>query len=213
MMQANLSSSPRETLLLLDNFDSFTFNLYQMLEEAIRALKLSLHVKVFRNNELSFEAIQAMAPRAIVLSPGPGHPAIHEDFRVCAEVLTRYSELPYTPQVLGVCLGHQGMAHYFGGKVITAPEMMHGKTSDITLLEPEDTLWEGLSNPLTVMRYHSLVADPATLPSCFKVTATFEGIIMGIRHEVYPLRGVQFHPESIGTPEGLTLLSNFVRLC
>jgi anthranilate synthase component 2 len=206
-------TSSTQSLLLLDNFDSFTFNLYQMVQQAVNQLALPYEVKVYRNDALSFEAIQAMAPKAIILSPGPGHPAIQDDFRVCADVLTRYGELPHRPSVLGVCLGHQGMVHYFGGQVITAPEMMHGKTSDITLLELEDALWQGVSNPLTVMRYHSLVADPDTLPSCFKVTATYGNTIMGIRHTQYPLRGVQFHPESIGTPEGQKLLSNFVSLC
>jgi anthranilate synthase component II len=199
----------RSCILLLDNFDSFTYNLYQMVQA-----QTDLEVTVFRNNALTLQDIQAMAPQGIILSPGPGHPAKPEDFGVCGDVLRDFDTLPSVRQLMGVCLGHQGMAHTAGGQVVRAPEIMHGKTSQLRFTQPDDPLWAGIDAPMTVMRYHSLVVDPDTLPDCLKVTAVEaqSGLIMALRHTTRPMCGVQFHPESIGTPEGAKLLANYIGL-
>jgi anthranilate synthase component II len=194
--------------VLIDNYDSFTYNLYQMIQA-----QTSHPVKVYRNDAISFEALCELRPIGVILSPGPGHPAKASDFGVCAEVLTRWPQL--NVPVLGVCLGQQGMAAYFGGQVVQAPAIMHGKTSQVRILKPESPLLQGLSNPFTAMRYHSLVAEEASLPACFEVTAkdNDHDLIMGMEHKEWPLYGLQFHPESIGTPEGHRMLLNFITLC
>lgn len=195
-------------IVLIDNYDSFTYNLYQMVQA------LTPHpVEVFRNDEISFEEVLAKKPVGVILSPGPGHPGKPEDFGVCARVITHWPEL--NVPVLGVCLGQQGMAAHFGGTVKQAPAIMHGKTSQVRILKPESPLLQGLSNPFTAMRYHSLVADEATLPDCFTITAkdNDHDLIMAMDHKEWPLYGLQFHPESIGTPEGAKMLENFVGCC
>ena len=189
-------------LLLLDNYDSFVHNLAQALGS------LGAHTRVLRNDALGLDEVRALAPAAIVISPGPGHPQSPRHFGVCADVIR---ELGSQVPMLGVCLGHQGIVHAHGGRIVRAARVMHGKTSAI--LHDGSELFEGLPQGFEAMRYHSLVADPASLPACLRVTArTADGVIMGVQHESARLYGVQFHPESIGTPHGRTLLGNFLRL-
>ena len=200
------------SIVILDNFDSFTYNLFQMVQA-----QTALPVKVYRNNALSWEALLTMQPDRVILSPGPGHPAKPADFGLCQQVLQQHEAL--NCPILGVCLGHQGMAHYFGGQVIPAPAIVHGKTSPVRIVRSSPLL-EGLPNPFTVMRYHSWMVDLASLPPEFEVTAELEAIqdqenysapmIMAMQHHTKPLYGVQFHPESVGTPEGAKLLANFL---
>ena len=195
------------TILIIDNYDSFTFNLYQMLQE-----RTEQPVVVKRNDTLSFQEVVAMAPKGIVLSPGPGHPANASDFGVCAQIIAQAGQLQCP--VLGVCLGHQGIAHYLGGKVQRAPYIVHGKTSDINLIA-ESPLFKNMPRLFKAMRYHSLVVDEQTLPDCLTVTArdSKTNLIMAMQHNKLPVYGVQFHPESIGTPEGARILENFLSLC
>jgi len=184
-------------LLLLDNYDSFTYNLYHYLGE------LGAEVVVRRNDALSANAALALRPDAIVISPGPCDPdraGISLDLvRAAADVCP----------VLGVCLGHQAIAQAFGGRIVRAPVLMHGKLSPIE--HDGDGLFEGLPTPFLATRYHSLVAEPESLPACLRVTArTADGVIMGLMHEERPIYGVQFHPESIATEHGHRLLRNFL---
>ncbi|MEX5383371.1 aminodeoxychorismate synthase component 2 [Cronobacter muytjensii] len=184
-------------LLLIDNYDSFTWNLFQYFSE------LGAEVMVRRNDELTPDDIDALAPARIVISPGPCTP---NEAGISLEVIRRYAgRLP----VLGVCLGHQAIGQAFGAAVVRAQNVMHGKTS---VIQHNNTgVFAGLNNPLTVTRYHSLIIDRATLPAEFEITAwTDEGEIMGIRHRQLPLEGVQFHPESILSEQGHQLLANFL---
>ena len=192
-------------LLVLDNYDSFTFNLVQYLGELAREHPLAADLRVERNDALSLEAIRALAPAAILISPGPGDP---DQAGVCLEVLRQLG--PGVP-ILGVCLGHQCLAQVFGGRVVRASELMHGKTSPVR--HSGQGVFEGLPDPLTATRYHSLVAEPDSLPDCLEITAWLEdGTIMGLRHRDHPhLQGVQFHPESVLTEAGHHLLANFLR--
>ncbi|ANI80952.1 aminodeoxychorismate synthase component 2 [Kosakonia oryzae] len=185
-------------ILLIDNYDSFTWNLYQYFCE------LGARVEVRRNDELALEDIAALAPQKIVISPGPCTP---DESGISLEAIRHYAgKLP----LLGVCLGHQAIAQVFGAKIVRAAKVMHGKTSPIT--HNNRGVFTGLNNPLTVTRYHSLVIDPPTLPACFEVTARTEsGEIMGIRHRQWDLEGVQFHPESILSEQGHQLLENFLK--
>ena len=186
-------------ILLLDNYDSFVYNLKQYVGE------LGPEVAVVRNDAIDIEGIRRFDPDAIIISPGPGHPGVGRDFGVCADALTDIC--PAVP-TLGVCLGHQGIAHYYGGKVVRAVEMMHGKTSVIE--HDGEGVFAGLEDALTVGRYHSLVVAQE-LPEDLRVTArTADGTIMGIRHRRYPIEGIQFHPESILTPKGKRILANFI---
>lgn len=184
-------------ILLIDNYDSFTWNLYQYFCE------LGVDVQVKRNDELTLSQIDALQPQKIVISPGPCTP---DDAGISLEVIRPYAgRLP----ILGVCLGHQAMAQAFGATIIRAEKVMHGKTSPIH--HTGQGVFQGLTNPLTVTRYHSLVIDPTTLPDCFEVTAWSETQeIMGIRHTMWDLEGVQFHPESILSEQGHQLLANFL---
>jgi len=184
-------------ILLIDNYDSFTWNLYQYFCE------LGAHVEVRRNDELTLAEIEMLAPQKIVISPGPCTP---DESGISLEVIAHYAgKLP----ILGVCLGHQAIAQAFGATIVRAAKVMHGKTSPIT--HSGSGVFSGLNNPLTVTRYHSLVIDPSTLPDCFEVTAWSEsGEIMGIRHKAWDLEGVQFHPESILSEQGHQLLENFL---
>lgn len=184
-------------ILLIDNYDSFTWNLYQYFCE------LGAHVEVRRNDELTLAEIEMLAPQKIVISPGPCTP---DESGISLEVIAHYAgKLP----ILGVCLGHQAIAQAFGATIVRAAKVMHGKTSPIT--HSGSGVFSGLNNPLTVTRYHSLVIDPSTLPECFEVTAWSEsGEIMGIRHKAWDLEGVQFHPESILSEQGHQLLENFL---
>jgi anthranilate synthase component II len=185
-------------VLLIDNYDSFTYNLYQYLGE------LGAETRVVRNDELTADEAVAAAQR-IVISPGPGTP---DQAGISLEVLRRAAgRVP----VLGVCLGHQALGQAFGGRVVRAPRLMHGKTSEIH--HDGRTVFAGLPRPFTATRYHSLVVERASVPECLKVTAwTDDGVVMGLRHRDHPLEGVQFHPESILTTAGKDLLRNFLGL-
>jgi len=186
-------------ILVIDNYDSFTYNLVQYLGE------LGATVIVRRNDEATTEAVHQLRPRAIVISPGPCTPT--EAGESCNIIREFYRQLP----ILGVCLGHQCMGQVFGGRVVRAPYLMHGKTSPIS--HDHQGVFEGLPSPFTATRYHSLIVEEASLPRELEVTARSEdGLIMGLRHREAPLHGVQFHPESILTIEGKKLLGNFLRI-
>ena len=194
-------------ILIIDNYDSFTFNLYQYIGEVLMDKGKKFRLDVLRNDEITTEEIKKRRYDKVIISPGPGDPSDPAYFGVCAEVLTQVGK--ETP-VLGVCLGMQGMAHYFGGKVIRAKHPTHGKTS---IIEHDGLgMFRGLPQKLEVMRYHSLIADKLTLPDCLKITSesldTEE--IMGLRHKTYPIEGIQFHPESFATDGGKLLLANFL---
>lgn len=184
-------------ILLIDNYDSFTWNLYQYFCE------LGADVLVRRNDELTLAQIDALSPQKIVISPGPCTP---DDAGISLDVIRHFAgNIP----LLGVCLGHQAMAQAFSASVVRAAKVMHGKTSPIT--HNGQGVFQGLANPLTVTRYHSLVVAPETLPDCFEVTAWSETQeIMGIRHREWDMEGVQFHPESILSEQGHQLLANFL---
>ena len=185
-------------ILMIDNFDSFTYNLVQYLRQ------LGSEVDVARNNALTIEAIEAMAPEAIVVSPGPGTP---QEAGISMDVIRTFSgRIP----ILGICLGHQAIAAAFGGRIISARQLMHGKTSDVTA--DGKSVFKGVKSPFKAMRYHSLAVERETLPECLLVTAEAEdGEIMGIRHQTHNTEGLQFHPESIMTTVGKRLLRNFLR--
>ncbi|HQN17605.1 MAG TPA: aminodeoxychorismate/anthranilate synthase component II [Syntrophobacteraceae bacterium] len=184
-------------ILVIDNYDSFTYNLVQYL------LMLGVQVEVVRNDRISLSEIQEMNPDGIVISPGPCRP---EEAGICVEAIRAFSgRIP----ILGVCLGHQAIAVAFGGKVIGAAQLMHGKVSSVTA--DGKTLYRGIQSPFEAMRYHSLAISREDLPSCLAVTALAEdGEIMGIRHTEHQTEGIQFHPESIMTPVGKRLLRNFL---
>ena len=186
-------------ILILDNYDSFTYNLAQY---------VGAHepVQVRRNDEVTLAQVRKMRPRGIIISPGPGHPATERDFGVCGPVLRELS--PRIP-TLGVCLGHQGIVDQYGGKVVHAREPLHGKYSDVK--HDGRGVFQGVPNPLRVVRYHSLIAERETLPKDLVVTAEAGGEIMGVRHRTLPIEGVQFHPESIGTESGMRLITNFLK--
>jgi anthranilate synthase component 2 len=190
-------------ILVIDNYDSFVYNIAQLLGE------LGTEPTVVRNDKTTLEEVRRMNYDSIVISPGPGHPADRKYFGVCTDVIT---ELGPTTPILGVCLGHQGIVHAFGGKVINAGRVRHGKTSPIKY--STDRIFENVSNPFKATRYHSLVADTRTFPSSLEVTAEAldDGEIMGIRHKRYLIEGVQFHPESVLTKEGKLILQNFISM-
>lgn len=185
-------------LLLIDNYDSFTWNLYQYFCE------LGSEVVVRRNDTLSLDDIAAMQPEKLVISPGPCTPT---EAGISLAAIRHFAG---TLPILGVCLGHQAIAQAFGARIVRAGNVMHGKTSPVT--HTNQGVFRGLANPLTVTRYHSLVVDPQTLPDSFTVTAySDDGEIMGIRHREWDLEGVQFHPESILSQQGHDVLANFLR--
>jgi anthranilate synthase component 2 len=209
-------------ILIIDNYDSFTYNLFQAVA------KLGGNPVVFRNDEISLESVKKEKPTHIILSPGPGHPDVPRDFGVCGEVI---DVLSGTVPLLGVCLGHQGIVSRFGGNVVRAPTIMHGKTSSIRILPIErasekgndahsapphgyPSIFVGLPNPFEAMRYHSLIAERESFPDALLVTAeTLEDrLIMALQHRTHPTYGVQFHPESIGTPVGDIILKNFLHV-
>jgi len=186
-------------ILMIDNYDSFTFNLVQYLRQ------LGAQVDVFRNDALSISDIERIKPEGVVISPGPGRP---ESAGISVSVITHFSgKIP----ILGVCLGLQSIAHAFGGKIISAKKLMHGKTSTIT--SDGMKLYQGIDKPFTAMRYHSLAVSKDELPECLSISAESEdGEIMGLRHTTHPTEGVQFHPESIMTTVGKRLLRNFINM-
>lgn len=184
-------------ILLIDNYDSFTYNLCQYIE------MLGARCRVVRNDEIALAEIEDLSPSRIVLSPGPGRPG---DAGITLSAVSHFAgRIP----ILGVCLGHQAIGEAFGGKVIRAPMPCHGKLS--TIHHVSRNIFSGIANPMTVARYHSLMIDEESLPPCLEVTArTDDGLIMGIRHREFEIEGVQFHPESVATDHGLRLMRNFL---
>lgn len=192
-------STVQPRLLLVDNYDSFTYNLVQAF------LVLGADVLVYRNDEISVEQALAQKPSHLCISPGPGRP---DDAGVSLAMLAAFEQ---QVPILGVCLGHQSLVQHFGGRIISAPRLMHGKTSMIG--HDGRGVYAGLSQPFQAGRYHSLAAEEATMPAELEITARSErGEIMGVRHRQLPLEGVQFHPESVLTPEGNRLLGNFLAM-
>lgn len=193
-------------VLLIDNYDSFTYNLYQLVGQILEEKGAKFRLDVFRNDKISLDKIERASYDRIIISPGPGDPSDRNYFGVCAEVLT---ELGKSTPVLGVCLGMQGIGHYFGGKVFRARKIMHGKTSIIT--HSDKSIFKGLPQDLEVMRYHSLIVERNSLPKDLEIlAATKSKEIMGLRHKSYPVCGVQFHPESFATEGGKQILKNFL---
>jgi anthranilate synthase component II len=196
-------------ILVIDNYDSFTYNLVQYLGELGAEFPIATEVQVYRNDQITLAQIETLKPAGIVISPGPGRP---EDAGISLQLI---EQLGPTLPILGVCLGHQSIGQVFGGKIISAPSLMHGKTSPVT--HTGVGVFAGLANPMTATRYHSLVIEPQTCPNVLEVTAwvndpaVTEPIIMGVRHRQYPhIQGVQFHPESVLTADGKQLLRNFL---
>ncbi len=186
-------------ILMIDNYDSFTYNLVQYLSS------LGQKVEVFRNDKISIDKIRTLKPRKLVISPGPGRP---EDAGISCDVIRNFAgKIP----LLGVCLGHQCIGYVYGGKIIRSKKLMHGKTSKI--YHDKKDIFKDIANPFEATRYHSLIVEKKSLPGCLKITAwTKEGEIMGLRHKKYPVWGVQFHPESVLTKSGMDILSNFINL-
>jgi len=191
-------------ILVIDNYDSFTYNLVQYLGELGAELPVASDIQVYRNDQISLGQIRQLQPAAVVISPGPGRPD------TAGISLDLIEQLGPTLPILGVCLGHQSIGQVFGGQIVAAPELMHGKTSEIQ--HREVGVFKGLKNPLTATRYHSLVIDRQSCPDVLEITAWVEdGTIMGVRHQDYPhIEGVQFHPESVLTETGKPLLRNFL---
>jgi anthranilate synthase/aminodeoxychorismate synthase-like glutamine amidotransferase len=185
-------------ILVIDNYDSFTYNLVQYLGQ------LGEKTVTYRNDQISLEQLESLAPQAILISPGPKTPS---EAGICVEVITHFHEkIP----LLGVCLGHQSIGFAFGGKIVKAKSIMHGKTS--TIYHDQKTIFQGIASPFTAIRYHSLVIERESLPDCLEITAhTDDEEIMGVRHKKYPVEGIQFHPESILTPNGKRILKNFLK--
>lgn len=194
-------------IIVIDNYDSFTYNLVQYLGELGSELPVAAEIEVYRNDRISLEEVRNSKAAGVVISPGPGRP---EDGGISMALIR---ELGATLPILGVCLGHQSIGQVFGGKIVSAPELMHGKTSEV--IHAGVGVFQGLENPLTATRYHSLIVDRASCPDVLEITAWLEdGTIMGLRHRQYPhIEGVQFHPESILTHSGKKLLENFLKVC
>ncbi|MCX8153991.1 MAG: aminodeoxychorismate/anthranilate synthase component II [Candidatus Bathyarchaeota archaeon] len=188
-------------VLVIDNYDSFVYNLVQYIGE------FEAEVLVYRNDQITLKQAEKLQPDRIVISPGPGSPEDTRYFGVCTAIL---KELSLKIPTLGVCLGHQGIIHAFGGRIISAKRLMHGKTS--TIRHDGEGIFKGVSNPFTATRYHSLAGAALSIPKCLKVTAVAvdDGEIMGVRHVEYPIEGVQFHPESILCADGKLIIKNFL---
>ena len=191
-------------IIVIDNYDSFTYNLVQYLGELGAELPVASEVQVYRNDQISLAKIRQLQPAAVVISPGPGRP---EDAGISLELI---KELGPTLPILGVCLGHQSIGQVFGGKIVSAPVLMHGKTSQVK--HTGTGVFQGVESPMIATRYHSLVIEKQSCPEVLEITAWVEdGTIMGVRHREYPhIEGVQFHPESILTTSGKQLLRNFL---
>jgi anthranilate synthase/aminodeoxychorismate synthase-like glutamine amidotransferase len=193
------SAAPPLRLFLIDNYDSFTYNLYQYLCE------LGADVTVRRNDQFTLDELAELDPDAIVISPGPGRPEVSG--LTCAAIQRFAGVRP----ILGVCLGHQAIGQVFGGEIVRAPRLFHGKVSEVR--HDGHGLFAGLPDPFVATRYHSLVVDPASVPACLAITAwTADRVIMGLRHREFPVEGVQFHPESALSPDGKALLANFLTM-
>ncbi len=186
-------------ILLIDNYDSFSYNLYQLVGE------INPDIRVIRNDEMTVEEIENLSPEKIIISPGPGKP---EDAGICIDVIKHFAgKVP----ILGVCLGHQAICKAFGAAVSHAKSIMHGKESVIKT-DTSSLIFKGLPKNITVARYHSLAAVDSTMPDCLKITATSDDDeIMAVEHRHFPVYGLQFHPESIMTPDGMTMLRNFMK--
>ena len=192
-------------IIVIDNYDSFTYNLVQYLGELAQEFAVASDIRVYRNDAIDLDTINQLEPDGILISPGPGRP---EDAGISLQLIEQLgSQIP----ILGVCLGHQSIGQVFGGKIVSAPVLMHGKTSPVH--HQNVGVFEGLASPFTATRYHSLVIEPQTIPDTLEITAWVEdGTIMGVRHRDYHhLQGVQFHPESILTDNGKSLLRNFLQ--
>ncbi|OKH55524.1 aminodeoxychorismate/anthranilate synthase component II [Calothrix sp. HK-06] len=191
-------------LIVIDNYDSFTYNLVQYLGELAADFPVAADIQVFRNDKISIEELRALSPDGIVISPGPGRP---EDAGISQLIIEQLGE---TMPILGVCLGHQSIGQVFGGNITRAKELMHGKTSQVS--HTGVGVFKGIENPMTATRYHSLIIDRDTCPEVLEITAWIDdGTIMGVRHRNYPhIEGVQFHPESVLTTSGKQLLRNFL---
>ncbi len=191
-------------IIVIDNYDSFTYNLVQYLGELSTEFAIAQDIQVFRNDKISIGEIRSLNPHGIVISPGPGRP---EDAGVSVDLIR---QLGANYPILGVCLGHQSIGQVFGGKIVSAPELMHGKTSPV--FHTGVGVFAGIENPMTATRYHSLIIERQTCPDVLEITAWVEdGTIMGVRHRNYPhVEGVQFHPESVLTTSGKQLLRNFL---
>lgn len=186
-------------ILLIDNYDSFSYNVYQLIGS------VNSNIRVVRNDGISVEEIRSLHPSHLVISPGPGRP---EDAGICEEAIRKLAGII---PILGICLGHQAICQVFGGKITYAGEMVHGKQS-LVRLDTAGKLFWGMEPEIRVARYHSLTADPGTLPDALKVTAqTADGVIMAVEHKSLAVYGVQFHPESVLTPEGPVIIENFLR--
>ena len=186
-------------IIMIDNYDSFTYNLYQYIGT------INPDIEVYRNDKITVEEVLAKKPESIILSPGPGYP---DKAGICNELLAKADNI----SILGVCLGHQAIGNTFGAKIIHAPQIMHGK-SDIVSLDTECPIFKGLGDKCEAGRYHSLVIDRNTLPDCLKITAeSDDGCIMGVSHKEKPIYGIQFHPESVLTPQGMTMIDNFLKI-
>ncbi|MCD8307726.1 MAG: aminodeoxychorismate/anthranilate synthase component II [Clostridia bacterium] len=187
-------------ILLIDNYDSFSYNVYQLVGG------INPDIKVIRNDEMTTEDISHLCPSHIIISPGPGRP---KDAGICEDAVRRFAgEIP----ILGICLGHQAICEAFGGEIIHARELMHGKQSEV-ILDTDCPIFRGMEPDMVAGRYHSLVADPETLPECLKVVAkTKDGELMAVQHREFLVYGVQFHPESVLTPGGKQILRNFLAL-
>lgn len=185
-------------IAIIDNYDSFTYNLVQMLGE------MGGEPLVLRNDAFALDELVRLGPRAVVISPGPGKP---EEAGLSVEVIRRFAGVV---PVLGICLGHQAIGSVFGGEIVRAPEPVHGKLSQV--FHNNDLLFSGVANPFPAGRYHSLVVRRESLPRCLEVVAqTADGLVMGLRHRIAPVFGLQFHPESVITPDGRTILKNFLK--
>ncbi len=194
-------------LLIIDNYDSFTYNLYQYCGELLQDIEKDSVIDVVRNDAITLSELKKRSYDKIILSPGPGDPSDKHYFGICSDILLTVGE---TTPVLGVCLGMQGLAYYYGGKVIKALQPMHGKTSIITHIGKD--LFKNLPQEIAVMRYHSLIVEEKSLPTSLSIIARVKetGEIMGLHHKKFPIVGVQFHPESFATDGGKTLLNNFL---
>lgn len=192
-------------IIVIDNYDSFTYNLVQYLGELAAEFPVAADIQVYRNDQISLEQIRKLQPDGVVISPGPGRP---EDAGISLDII---KQLGATTPILGVCLGHQSIGQVFGGDIVSAGELMHGKTSLVS--HTGVGVFQGLENPLTATRYHSLAIERQTCPDVLEITAWVEdGTIMGVRHRHYPhIEGVQFHPESVLTTSGKQLLRNFLK--
>lgn len=186
-------------IIMIDNYDSFTYNLYQYIGT------INPDIEVYRNDKITVDEVLAKKPDHIILSPGPGFP---KDAGICVDLIKKAGDIP----ILGVCLGHQAIGEAFGGKIVHAPQIMHGKSDNVTI-DTDCPIFDGMDKAVEVGRYHSLVIDGETLPDCLDITArSDDGCIMAVKHKRKNIYGIQFHPESVLTPDGMKMIENFLRV-